>query len=90
MHLVFDPPAPLWHYFPFSSDVELYLRPLTTSRTGRSTSVFRFSTETVQNMKTKSMEKLHPSLYKWKLVDISVIFYNSLQISLHGPDYNIR
>ncbi len=29
MHLVFDPPAPLWHYFPFSSDVELYLRPLT-------------------------------------------------------------
>ncbi len=23
-------PAPLWHYFPFSSDVELYLRPLNT------------------------------------------------------------
>ncbi len=29
MHMLFDPPAPLSHYFPFCSNVELCLRPLT-------------------------------------------------------------
>ncbi len=36
MHAPFDPPppppSPLWHYFPFRSDIELYLRSLTSKR----------------------------------------------------------